>query len=45
MIGNMTTVGEAAGYAASICSKENVTPEKLDGKIVSKYIRSRGHEL
>ena len=45
MIGNMGTVGEAAGYAASLCVKEKITPKKVDGKEVSEYMKSLGNEL
>lgn len=45
MIGNMGTVGEAAGYAASLCVKEKITPKKVDGKKVSEYMKSLGNEL
>lgn len=45
MIGNMTTVGEAAGYAASLCSKEKIKPSEVDGRVVAEFMRSRGHEL
>ena len=45
MIGNMATVGQAAGYAASICVKEEITPKEVDGKKVSEYMKSLGHEI
>lgn len=45
MIGNMGTVGEAAGYAAALCSKRGITPAALDGKEVRRYMESLGHEL
>nr|MBQ4319923.1 FAD-dependent oxidoreductase [Clostridia bacterium] len=45
VIGDVTPTGEAAGYAASICAKQNITPSEVDGKEVSKFIASRGYEL
>lgn len=45
MIGNMTTVGEAAGYAAALCSKKKIRPSKVDGTCVAEFMKNRGHEL
>lgn len=45
VIGNMGTVGEAAGYAAALCSKRGITPTQLDGKEVRRYMEALGHEL
>lgn len=45
MMGNMSTTGEAAGYAASICIKNNITPKEVNGKSVSQYMRTLGHQL
>ncbi len=39
VIGNMAGVGEAAGYAASLCVKENIKPAQVDGKKVSAYMK------
>ena len=39
VIGNMAGVGEAAGYAAAICAKENIKPIEVDGKQVSAYMK------
>ena len=35
VIGNMAGVGEAAGHAAAMCVKENITPAQVDGRKVS----------
>ena len=45
MIGNMGTVGEAAGYAAALCSKRGITPADVDGKEVRAHMETLGHEL
>jgi hypothetical protein len=45
MIGNMGTVGEAAGYAAALSAKRGITPAEIDGKEVRAYMESLGHEL
>lgn len=39
MIGNMAGVGEAAGYAAAVCIKEEICPADVDGKAVSAYMK------
>lgn len=45
MIGNMATVGEAAGYAAALCIKQDLTPAQVDGTAVKAYMASLGHDL
>jgi len=45
MMGNMSATGEAAGYAAAVCAKENIGPKEVDGKKVSAFMRSRGYQL
>ena len=45
MMGNMMTVGEAAGYAAAICAKKKIKPSEVEGKHVSEYMKSIGHHL
>jgi len=42
MMGNMMTVGDAAGFAAAKCAKENILPKDVDGKEVKKYQESLG---
>jgi len=37
VIPNMAGVGEAAGYAASICVKEGIGPKQVDGRQVAAY--------
>lgn len=37
--------GEAAGYAAAVCVKENILPGAVDGKAVSRYMANLGYEL
>lgn len=44
MISNMAGTGEAAGYAAAICARENITPKDVDGKKVSQYMKPYLHE-
>lgn len=39
VMGNMAGTGEAAGYAAAICVRENISPKKVDGKSVSAYMK------
>ena len=45
VMGNMSAVGEAAGYAAARCVFENVRPRELDGKRVSEFMKARGYEV
>lgn len=45
MMGNMMTVGEAAGYAAAICTKQKVKPSEVKGENVSNYMRLIGHQI
>lgn len=40
VMGNMAGTGEAAGYAAAICAKKNLTPAEVDGKQVSRYMKA-----
>ena len=39
MISNMAGTGEAAGYAAAICARENISPVQVDGKAVSAFMK------
>lgn len=43
VVGNVIPMGEAAGYAAAICVKENKKPSELDGKRVRGYMESKGY--
>lgn len=45
MMGNMAATGEAAGFAAAQCVKDEILPAELDGKRVSSFIRSAGYQL
>lgn len=45
MMGNMMTVGEAAGFAAATCTKLKIKPSELEGKQVYEYMKSIGHQL
>lgn len=45
MMGNMMTVGEAAGYAAAMCVKENIKPSEFDGKRAKEYMKLIGHQM
>jgi len=42
---NMRAIGQAAGTAAAICSKEDVRPRALDGKRLRSVLRSQGANL
>ena len=44
-MGNMAATGEAAGFVASQCSKEHISPKKYDGKRVRLFMEKRGYEL
>ena len=37
--------GEAAGYAAAVCVKENILPDAVDGKAVRRYMAGLNYEL
>ena len=45
VMGNMSAVGEAAGFAAAMCAKEEKHPRELDGKAVAEFMRSRHYEI
>lgn len=45
VMGNMMATGEAAGYAASLCIKENKLPKNVNGTAVSEFMKLRGYEL
>lgn len=45
VMGNMAATGEAAGYAAAICSKDAITPKNFDGKRASAFMAERGYEI
>lgn len=45
VMGNMAATGEAAGYAASICVKNKISPAEVDGKSVSEYMCKLGYEI
>lgn len=38
VMGNMAGTGEAAGYAAALCVRENIRPGEVDGRAVSAYM-------
>ena len=40
VMGNMAGTGEAAGYAAALCIRENIKPNQVDGKMVAAYMKS-----
>jgi len=42
---NMRAIGQAAGTAATICSKEGIKPRELDGKRLRAVLRSQGAYL
>jgi hypothetical protein len=41
-MGNMMELGQAAGVAASLCSRENVIPRQLNIKILQATLREMG---
>ena len=45
VIGNVIPMGEAAGYSAAVCAKENILPAQVDGKTVKAYMASLHYEL
>jgi hypothetical protein len=45
VMGNMAATGEAAGFAAAKCVKEDVQPKNLDGKRVKSFMESKGYEI
>jgi hypothetical protein len=45
VMGNMAATGEAAGYSAAECSKNNVFPKDFDGRSASKFMIARGYEI
>ena len=45
MMGNMAATGEAAGFAASLCLKHEITPIEVNGKDIRSYMEKRGYEL
>jgi hypothetical protein len=38
-------MGEAAGYAAALCVKENITPTAIDGVRISRFMRQLGYTI
>lgn len=42
---NMRAIGQAAGTAAAICSREGVRPRALDGKRLRSVLKSQGANL
>ena len=45
VIGNVIPTGEAAGYSAAVCVKQNILPAQVDGKAVKAYMESLNYEL
>ncbi len=45
MMGNMAATGEAAGFAAAICAKENIIPIGFDGTRAHAFMKARGYQL
>ena len=45
VMGNMAATGEAAGFAAAICSKDSIAPRNFDGKLASEFMAERGYEI
>jgi len=45
VMGNMAATGEAAGYAASICVKDNILPCEVDGTKIRSFMDKKGYEL
>ena len=45
VVGDVIPTGEAAGYAAAVCVKENILPDAVDGKAVRRYMADLNYEL
>lgn len=45
VIGNVIPTGEAAGYSAAVCVKQNILPAQVDGATVKAYMESLNYEL
>ncbi len=42
---DVVPMGEAAGYAAALCSQEKTDPPQIDGTRVKAYMAGIGYEL
>ena len=45
VMGNMAATGEAVGFAANLCVKENTAPKDFDGTRAKAFMLSRGYEI
>jgi len=45
VMGNMTATGEACGYAAALCVRENTAPRDFDGRRVRAFMEERGYAM
>ena len=45
VMGNMAATGEACGFAAAKCVKENTLPRDFDGRRAKEFMAKRGYEL
>ena len=45
VMGNMAATGEAGGFAAAICVKENILPRDFDGKRAKAFMVGKGYEM
>ena len=45
MMGNMAATGEAAGYAAALCCREQLLPAEFDGTRAQTYMKQAGYQL
>lgn len=45
VMGNMLATGEAGGYAAAKCIKENILPRDFDGKRAREFMISKGYKM
>lgn len=43
VMGNMGATGEAAGYAAALCSQKNCLPHQINGEQIKQYMMNQGY--
>jgi hypothetical protein len=45
VMGNMAATGEASGYAAVKCVELGITPKKLNGVLITEFMKLKGYEI
>ena len=45
VMGNMAATGEAAGFAAASCVREDLKPREYDGRRVTEFMKKQGYEI